>query len=282
LIGRAADPADVPGIGGVSHAAGQPDADSGADNAYVELLLKTATVRVVEEPRTGAIIAWGAVRSGPLGSMLTDLFVHPDHHGRGVGGALLRALWPQHTAPQRFTFSSQHVSALPLGLQLSWPLLYLSRPSAVLPPPPMRVEQVDAAVACEVDSQLASGDRCADYAHWTRSGSGQAIVVHGGDWTVAVGVLRGGNLVHRRCCVWARRRWRPGLAAGCGPGACCVGRAVAAETERVAGSRSFMSSAPAGYRFPREVTAVAVRWYVRYGLSYRDVEELLAERGHRG
>ncbi len=34
-----------------------------------------------------------------------------------------------------------------------------------------------------------------------------------------------------------------------------------------------------GYRFPREVIAVAVRWYLRYGLSYRDVEELLAERG---
>ena len=40
------------------------------------------------------------------------------------------------------------------------------------------------------------------------------------------------------------------------------------------------SSAPAGYRFPREVIAVAVRWYLRYGLSYRDVEELLAERFH--
>ncbi len=25
--------------------------------------------------------------------------------------------------------------------------------------------------------------------------------------------------------------------------------------------------------------SVAVRWYLRYGLSYRDVEELLAERG---
>jgi IS6 family transposase len=36
---------------------------------------------------------------------------------------------------------------------------------------------------------------------------------------------------------------------------------------------------PTGYRFPREVIAVAVRWYLRYGLSYRDVEELLAERG---
>jgi transposase-like protein len=38
------------------------------------------------------------------------------------------------------------------------------------------------------------------------------------------------------------------------------------------------SSAPAGYRFPGGVIAVAVRWYLRYGLSYRDVEELLAER----
>ena len=33
------------------------------------------------------------------------------------------------------------------------------------------------------------------------------------------------------------------------------------------------------FPFPREVIAVAVRWYLRYGLSYRDVEELLAERG---
>jgi hypothetical protein len=33
-----------------------------------------------------------------------------------------------------------------------------------------------------------------------------------------------------------------------------------------------------GFRFPREVIAVAVRWYLRYGLSYRDDGELLAER----
>src|SRR5215207_2325257 len=35
----------------------------------------------------------------------------------------------------------------------------------------------------------------------------------------------------------------------------------------------------AGFRFPREVIMLAVRWYLRYGLSYRDMEELLAERG---
>ena len=38
-------------------------------------------------------------------------------------------------------------------------------------------------------------------------------------------------------------------------------------------------SAFAGFRFPPEVIVVAVRWYLRFGLSYRDVEELLAERG---
>lgn len=33
------------------------------------------------------------------------------------------------------------------------------------------------------------------------------------------------------------------------------------------------------FRFPPDVITVAVRWYLRYGLSYRDVVELLAERG---
>jgi transposase-like protein len=38
-------------------------------------------------------------------------------------------------------------------------------------------------------------------------------------------------------------------------------------------------SAFAGFRFPSEVIVVAVRWYLRFNLSYRDVEELLVERG---
>ncbi len=38
-------------------------------------------------------------------------------------------------------------------------------------------------------------------------------------------------------------------------------------------------SAFAGFRFPPEIIVLSVRWYLRYGLSHRDVEELLAERG---
>jgi transposase, IS6 family len=36
------------------------------------------------------------------------------------------------------------------------------------------------------------------------------------------------------------------------------------------------SSAFAGFRFPPGVILIAVRWYLRHGLSYRDLEELLS------
>ncbi len=38
-------------------------------------------------------------------------------------------------------------------------------------------------------------------------------------------------------------------------------------------------SAFSGYRFPNDVIALAVRWYLRYRLSYADVAAWLAERG---
>jgi transposase-like protein len=38
-------------------------------------------------------------------------------------------------------------------------------------------------------------------------------------------------------------------------------------------------SAFAGFCFPADVIVLSVRWYLRFALSYRDVEELLAERG---
>lgn len=34
-----------------------------------------------------------------------------------------------------------------------------------------------------------------------------------------------------------------------------------------------------GYRFPRDIILQSVRWYLRYNLSYRDLEEMLEERG---
>src|ERR1035437_5147656 len=39
------------------------------------------------------------------------------------------------------------------------------------------------------------------------------------------------------------------------------------------------ASAFCGYRFPDDVIALAVRWYLRFRLPYADITELLAERG---
>jgi hypothetical protein len=41
-----------------------------------------------------------------------------------------------------------------------------------------------------------------------------------------------------------------------------------------------VKSSFAGFRFPPDVITLMVRCYLRYGLSYRDVEELLVERRH--
>lgn len=34
-----------------------------------------------------------------------------------------------------------------------------------------------------------------------------------------------------------------------------------------------------GMRFPKEIILVCVRWYAAYALSYRNIEEMMQERG---
>ena len=127
---RAFTSADAQAVARVSVLNGQPDTDSGADPSYLAFLAETGTV-VVAVSAPDEVIAWGAVTATGWGEMLTDLFVHPGWHGRGVGTCVLGHFWPSGSDKQpRFTFSSRHANALPLyaraGLNPSWPLLYLS------------------------------------------------------------------------------------------------------------------------------------------------------------
>ena len=69
-----------------------------------------------------------------------------------------------------------------------------------------------------------------------------------GDQFVKAGRDRAGRQIHR--CPGCGRRW--------------TGRS---------------GSAFSGYRFPDDVIALAVRWYLRYRLSYVEAAEWLAERG---
>src|SRR3954453_19531877 len=66
---------------------------------------------------------------------------------------------------------------------------------------------------------------------------------------------------------------------------CCVdgsqrgGEGRSMKRTRRPGPPVRLPSGFAGFRFPPEVILLAGRWYLRYGLSYRDLEELLVERG---
>ncbi len=89
--------------------------------------LSTGTVLLAESSGDPPVVGFGGIveRSGV--TMLSDLFVDPRWHGRGVGGRLLGAVigdrWPRHT------FSSAHPNALPLyvraGMAPRWLALYL-------------------------------------------------------------------------------------------------------------------------------------------------------------
>lgn len=57
------------------------------------------------------------------------------------------------------------------------------------------------------------------------------------------------------------------------------GQAVGVKRRRPCPPIQTGSGTFAGFRFPPDVILLAVRWYLRFGLSYRDLEELLAERG---
>jgi DDE domain len=92
----------------------------------------------------------------------------------------------------------------------------------------------------------------------------------------------GGAVLHRIAGHGHQRSAGASLLPGAGTLALAVtprsGEAVCMRTRR---SRpgAVPRSAFAGFRFPPDVIVLAVRWYLRFGLSYPDVEELLAERG---
>ena len=73
---------------------------------------------------------------------------------------------------------------------------------------------------------------------------------------------------------------RPGLGAGTVALAAIV-RHEGDSRDEIASSHWSLIQRPVqrsrGSAFPSEVITLAVRWYLRFGLSYRDVEELLAE-----
>ncbi|MFI5954463.1 GNAT family N-acetyltransferase [Cryptosporangium sp. NPDC051539] len=193
-------PEDLPGIRAISLATDQPETESGAEAAYVELVRETG--RAVVAVDGAEVLGWAGEVPTPSGTLLSDLFVDPAVHARGVGTALLKGLWP-HAAGGRYTFSSKHPAALPLyaraGLVPSWPLLYLSGPIGRLPLGVLRVEKVDARTAAAAAARLTgwSRPRTALFDYWARDAS--ALIVRDGTRLVAAGAGSPTVLTHLTC-----------------------------------------------------------------------------------
>src|SRR6266700_1338663 len=93
---------------------------------------------------------------------------------------------------------------------------------------------------------------------------GPLVTANGGTHGTLSVLLGTGDGTFGHCCIGCRRRHQ---------------RHSRMRSHRYHHPHPAPRSAFAGYRFPPEVITLAVRWYLRFGLSYRDVEELLAERG---
>ncbi|MFL6179448.1 MAG: GNAT family N-acetyltransferase, partial [Actinomycetes bacterium] len=162
------------------------------DRDYYSSILEHGRLSVADA--SGIVIGYcGAI---PVGGTrhLSDLFVHPDAHARGIGGQLLEAVWdaPASEVP-RHTFSSVHPSALPLyvraGMRPLWPLLYIEGPPESLPRSRLTLRDLEAEEAADVEAVWLGWERLDQYRYWASRPGGRTFVALDGETPVAVGCL---------------------------------------------------------------------------------------------
>ena len=162
------------------------------DRDYYATILEHGRLVVAET--SDIVIGYGGAI--PVAGMrhLTDLFVHPDGHGRGIGKELLNAVWDASIRDvPRQTFSSRHPAALPLyiraGMSPRWPMLYLEGDPAALPPTHLTLRDVEPEEASDVEEVWFGWNRLAQYRYWATRPGARVVVALEGETPVAVGCL---------------------------------------------------------------------------------------------
>lgn len=124
---------------------------------------------------------------------VSDLFLHPDAHGRGIGRDLLAAVWHPDVDAPRQTFSSRHPAALPLyiraGMQPRWPLLYLEGDAGALPRGHFTTRDVTSQEAADVEESWLGWNRLDQYRYWSSRSGARTFAVLDAETPVAVGCL---------------------------------------------------------------------------------------------
>lgn len=196
---RVATILDVPGIADIAAIIDPLPDDDDVDRGYYTYLAKHGRLLVAET--SDAVIGYAGTVTVAGTCHLSDLFVHPDAHGKGIGSALLDAVWDADAATvPRQTFSSLHPSALPLylrsGMTARWPLLYLrGRPDA-LPPTHLKVLQIDASRAVALELSWLGWARPEQYAYLSSIRGARVMAVLDGEAPVGVGVVTRRRMTH--------------------------------------------------------------------------------------
>jgi GNAT superfamily N-acetyltransferase len=179
---RLATPADVPGIAAVLAANDEPLEQPGVPGyPYLEFLLGRGRVTVAQQG--GDVI--GFASAIPVGSatVVSDLFVHPESHGRGVGSKLLAAALLDDQP--RMTFSSADPRALPVyvraGMRPWWPNLYVRLGPAAIDRLPsaasITVEPAGVEATAELSRSLTGIDRRADFGFYAAQQASAGFVI---------------------------------------------------------------------------------------------------------
>lgn len=193
---RRAAVGDVPAMRTILRAHGDdgPVAPGMADivGPYLRHLAEHHTVLVAEDE--GETVAFGSVVDTGRARMLGDLFVLPDRLGRGIGRALLAALFGDSTA--RVTFSSSDPRALPLyvraGMTPLWPNLYVQGLTTRLPDrlSAIEVRAADPAELSVLELAWTGADRATDHGFWGSQAGADAFAIEEGGEPVAFGYAR--------------------------------------------------------------------------------------------
>ena len=148
------------------------------------------------------IVGFGAAADTGRSLHLADLFVHPDHLGRGLGRPLLGAVLDADRP--RTTFASEDPRALPIyvraGMTPLWPSLYVQGAGPRLP----RTADGLAAEGASADELRAlelawtGHDRPDDHRYWASMPGADTFTIRDGDSVVAFGHARNRQIVATR------------------------------------------------------------------------------------
>jgi GNAT superfamily N-acetyltransferase len=189
---RTAVAEDVPAIAALLRAAdqvppGEPPLPPGAQDGYLRHLIARSTTAVTD--LGGVVVGFGATVFTGRTTHLADLFVAPDHQGKGHGGRLVTAVLGDRRP--RSTFSSDDPRAMPLyiraGMSPLWPNLYVTGDaSALARPEGMVVERASVDDVAKLDAQWGGVDRAAEIDYWRTRPDVRPYVVSRGGRPVAV------------------------------------------------------------------------------------------------